>query len=158
MYHRELTGTGTYEDDYPQRITVLLVDDHPTVVDALMEIIETDDTLTVVATACRVSEAIRKAQLWQPQVAVLDVNMPEGGGWAVARGLLEVCPEIRLVAYSAFDRALVTRTMSAAGISSYVTKGSDLQELFAAVHGEDVIPEPACETPLLDRGMAAAVA
>lgn len=136
---------------YPEHATVLLVDDHPWVLDSLLEIIETDSTLTVVATASRISEAVRKARLWQPEVAVLDVNMPDGGGWAAARALREVCPGIRLVAYSSYDEALITRTITAAGISSYVSKGSDVNLLIAAIHGEDVMPEPAEAMPLMGR-------
>jgi len=59
----------------------------------------------------------------QPDVAVIDVHMPDGGGWAAARGLREVCPDIRLVAFSAYDDALVTRTIAAAGIHAFVSKG-----------------------------------
>ncbi|HXZ99468.1 MAG TPA: response regulator transcription factor [Candidatus Binatia bacterium] len=126
--------------DCPERLAVLLVDDHPAVLEAVMEIIETDDTLTVVATATSVSEAIRKARTWRPDVAVVDVNMPDGGGWAAARGLLDVCPRVRLVAYSAFDAALVTRTLAAPGISAFVPKGSDINLLLDAIRGGDVMP------------------
>ena len=80
--------------------------------------------------------------------------MPDGGGWAAARELREVCPGIRLVAYSSFEDALVTRTMTAAGISAYVTKGSDIGLLLAAVHGEDLMPLPRADQPLIRRSIA----
>ncbi len=137
------------------RVAVLLVDDDATVLDALADLIETDPTLTAVSAACRIEEAISAARLWVPDVAVVDVNMPGGGGWAAARGLREVCPGIRLVVYSAFDAALVTRTMAACGISAYVTKGSDIRLLLAAIHGEDVMPGPPETAPLRSRGLAA---
>jgi DNA-binding NarL/FixJ family response regulator len=132
-------------------LSVLLLDDHPAVLDSLIELLETDPSLTVVATASRVPDAIRKAALWKPKVAVIDVSMPDGGGWAAARGLLEVCPEVRLVAYSSYDEPLVTRTMVAAGVSAFVSKGSDIQTLLAAIHGEDVMPERWDQAPLLGR-------
>jgi DNA-binding NarL/FixJ family response regulator len=66
--------------------------------------------------------------------------MPDGGGWEAARGLLENCPGIRLVAYSSFDHALITRTMTQAGVSAFVSKGSDIELLLAAIHGENVMP------------------
>jgi len=155
MDYYESGESGVFERESPQRITVMLVDDHPAVLDSLMEVVETDTTLTVVATARTVSEAIRKGRMWRPEVVVLDVNMPEGGGWAAARGLLEISPDMRLIAYSSYDEALVTRTITAAGISSYVTKGSDIQNLLAAIHGEDVIPIRNSAAPLL-RALAAA--
>ncbi len=138
-----------------QRLTVLLLDDHPEVLDSLLELRETDPSLRVVATASRVPEAVRKAARWKPQVGVIDINMPDGGGWAAARGLLEVCPGMRLVAYSSYDESLVTRTMVAAGVSAFVSKGSDIQTLLAAVHGENVMPERWQEAPLLHRAGAA---
>jgi CheY-like chemotaxis protein len=137
------------------RVAVLLVDDDTRVLDALADLVETDPTLTVVSTACRIEEAVSAARLWMPEVAVVDVNMPGGGGWAAARGLREVCPEIRLVVYSAFHAALVSRTMAACGISAYITKGSDDRLLLAAIHGEDLMPAPPEVAPLRSRGLAA---
>jgi two-component system invasion response regulator UvrY len=123
--------------------TVLIADDNPDVLESVKEIIATDRTLRVVAEASEVAEAIRLGRETQPQVAVLDVNMPDGGGWEAARGLLEFCPGIRLVAYSSFDHALITRTMTQAGVSAFVSKGSDIEVLLAAIHGENVAPASA---------------
>ena len=77
--------------------------------------------------------------------------MPDGGGWAAARGLREICPDIRLVAYSGFGDGLVIRTIAAAGVSAFVPKGSDIEVLLAAIHGRDVKPSPRDPTPLLGR-------
>ena len=108
-------------------------------------------TLVVVGTASRVPDAIRLALRTRPQVAVVDVSMPDGGGWAAARGLREVCPGIRLVAFTSFDNALVIRTIAAAGINAYVTKGSAIEVLLAAIHGEDVMPAPPQRMSLIRR-------
>ncbi len=135
----------------PHNLTVLLLDDHSVMLESVRAIVETDDTLTVVGTASRVPDAIRLAAQTHPQVAVIDVNMPDGGGWAAARGLREVCPDIRLVAYSSFDEALVIRTIRAAGISAFVTKGADIDVLLGAIHGEDIRPVLAQAKPLIRR-------
>ena len=84
-------------------------------------------------------------------LVLLDVSMPDGGGWAAARGLREVCPGIRLVAFTSFDNALVIRTIAAAGINAYVTKGSAIEVLLAAIHGEDVMPAPPQRMSLIRR-------
>jgi DNA-binding NarL/FixJ family response regulator len=135
----------------PASVTVLLLDDHAAMLESVRAAVETDDTLVVVGTASRVQDAVRLAKATQPQVAVVDVNMPDGGGWAAAKGLREVCPHIRLVAFSSFDNPLVTRTITAAGMSAYVTKGSPLEVLLAAIHGEDVMPSPPRLMPLMRR-------
>jgi len=137
------TAPGSGDPTRTGLITVLIADDNPDVLDSVKEIIATDDSLTVVAAAGEVPEAIRLGRQTQPQVAVLDVNMPDGGGWEAARGLQEACPGIRLVAYSSFDHALITRTMTQAGVSAFVSKGSDIEVLLAAIHGENVMPTPA---------------
>ena len=147
-------GTGSAK--LPGNLTVLLLDDHAVMLESVREIVETDETLTVVGTADRVADAVDLAARTHPQVAVIDVNMPDGGGWAAARGLREVCPDIRLVAYSSFDEALVIRTIRAAGISAFVTKGSDIDVLLAAIHGEDFRPAPVEARPLMRRTAAVA--
>jgi DNA-binding NarL/FixJ family response regulator len=134
--------------------TVLIVDDHPEVLDSVREIIETDATLAVVGSAGGVQEAIRIGRDTQPQVAVLDVNMPQGGGWEAAKGLLEVCPSIRMVAYSSFDNPLIKRTIAAAGVSAFVSKGSDIGLLLAAIHGEDVSAPAPPPKPLFAKSTA----
>jgi CheY-like chemotaxis protein len=152
----EFADTAPPDHGATDPVTVLIVDDHPAMRESIREIIETDNTLEVVGAAGRIAEAISLAKLWEPEVAVLDVNMPDGGGWAAARGLREVCPDIRLVAYSSFEDALVTRTMTAAGISAYVTKGSDIALLLAAVHGADIMPLPRSDQTLIRRSTAGA--
>ena len=141
----------------PASVTVLLLDDHSVMLEAVRALVESDDTLVVVGTANRIPDAIRLARATQPQVAVIDVHMPDGGGWAAARGLREACPGIRLVAFSAFDDALVTRTIAAAGISAFVSKGSDVNMLLAAIRGENVMPSRPQQMPLIRRTMATTV-
>jgi len=135
----------------PASVTVLLLDDHAVILESVRAAVETNDTLVVVGTASRVPDAIRLALRTRPQVAVIDVSMPDGGGWAAARGLREVCPGIRLVAFTSFDNALVIQTIAASGINAYVTKGSAIEVLLAAIHGEDVMPVPPQRMSLIRR-------
>lgn len=147
----EPSNTGSHPREAPERLTVILLDDHAVMLEEVRAVVESDDTLTVIGTASRVPDAIRLARLTQPHVAVIDVNMPGGGGWAAARGLREVVPDIRLVAYSSFEEAMIIRTIAAAGISAFVSKGADIDELLAAIHGENTMPTPPQPTPLLSR-------
>ena len=93
------------------RTTVLVVDDYPAMLKAIPDALSTDDTLTVVGSASRIADAVTMARELQPGVAVIDVNMPGGSGWALARRLRQTVPGIRLVAYSAWaDDASIHRT------------------------------------------------
>ena len=149
--HLELAGAASHSTQPAQRRTVILVDDHAVMLESVRAVVQSDDLLTVVGTASRVSDAIKLARLTQPDVAVIDVNMPEGGGWAAARGLREAVPDIRLVAYSSFEEAMIVRTIAAAGISAFISKGADIDQLLAAIHGVDTMPTPQQPTPLLSR-------
>ncbi len=152
----EIAQASDQSPRYQRTLTVLLLDDHAVMLEALRALVESDDALVVIGTASRVPDAIKLARAMHPDVAVIDVHMPDGGGWAAARGLREVCPDIRLVAFSSFDDALVTRTIAAAGISAFVTKGSEIGVLLAAIRGEDVMPTPAQQMPLFRRTIASA--
>jgi two-component system response regulator DevR len=154
--HAEPADAASRSQDVPEAVTVLLLDDHPALLASLKEAVEADDTLTVVGAVGRIPDAIGLAVATQPRVAVIDVNMPDGGGWAAARGLREVCPGIRLVAYSAFGDALLTRTIAVAGVSAFVSKDSDIDVLLAAIRGENLQPSPSEPTPLIRRMTAAA--
>ena len=152
----EIARAGQHSRRYPGTLTVVLLDDHAVMLEALRALIQSDDSLVVIGTASRVPDAIRLARGMQPDVAVIDVHMPDGGGWAAARGLREVCPDIRLVAFSAYDDALVTRTIAAAGIDAFVSKGSEIGVLLAAIRGEDLMPTPTQQMPLFRRTIASA--
>jgi signal transduction histidine kinase len=79
--------------------------------------------------------AVEAAATARPDVALLDVRMPAGGGGVAARGIREVSPHTKIVALSAqFDRASVVE-MVRAGAIGYLVKGSAPGEIIAAIHG-----------------------
>jgi len=116
-------------------ISVLIADDLPLVVDALTELLGGDPSIVVVATANDAVAAVEAAATARPDVALLDVRMPAGGGGVAARGIREVSPHTKIVALSAqFDRASVV-DMVRAGAIGYLIKGSAPGEIIAAIHG-----------------------
>jgi signal transduction histidine kinase len=117
------------------RITVLIADDLPLLVDALTDLLGGDPSIAVVGTANDAVAAVEEAATARPDVALLDVRMPAGGGAAAARGIREVSPGTKIIALSAhFDRASVTE-MVRAGAIGYLVKGSAPEEIIAAVRG-----------------------
>jgi DNA-binding NarL/FixJ family response regulator len=116
------------------RITVLIADDLPLLVDALTDLLGGDPSIAVVGTANDAVAAVEAAATARPDVALLDVRMPAGGG-AAAGGIREVSPGTKIIALSAhFDRASVTE-MVRAGAIGYLVKGSAPEEIIAAVRG-----------------------
>ena len=105
-------------------IRVLIADDDANIRDALRELLESEDGIEVVAAAADAVAAVEAAAQERPDVAILDVKMPGGGGPHAARGILAESPETRIVALSAYgDRASILE-MLRAGAVAYLVKGS----------------------------------
>lgn len=114
-------------------IRVLLADDDAPVLAALAEMFEAEPGMTVVGAASDTDEAIAIAGRERPDVALLDVKMPGGGGPRAVREIGKVSPATRVVALSAHgDRASVAE-MLRAGALSYVVKGAPIGEIIEAV-------------------------
>lgn len=103
---------------------VMIADDDANIRDALRELLESEDGLEVVAVAADAVEAVEAAEREHPDIAILDVKMPGGGGPRAARGILAGSPHTRIVALSAYgDRASILE-MLRAGAAAYLVKGS----------------------------------
>ena len=114
-------------------ITVMVAEDEFPVREAIVGLIEDGDGIRVVATARDADEAVARALEVRPDVALLDVRMPGGGGIRAAREILRRLPEVRVIALSAYrDRESVLE-MLRAGATSYVTKDASPEELVDAI-------------------------
>jgi DNA-binding NarL/FixJ family response regulator len=120
-------------------LRVILIDDNGEVLSTLGRIIDKQTDMELLGVASGVYDGVLLAKQLQPDVVVLDVNMPDGGGLRAAKELVEVVPGARLIAFSAFDKMLIRRAMTAAGVSAYVSKSGDIRELLDAIRaGRDV--------------------
>ncbi|MCP2260988.1 two component transcriptional regulator, LuxR family [Streptoalloteichus tenebrarius] len=110
-------------------VRVFLVDDHEIVRRGIADLLESDPELTVVGEAASVAEALARVPASQPDVAVLDVRLPDGNGVELCRELRSRMPELRCLMLTSFadDEALLDAIM--AGASGFVLKqvlGGDL--------------------------------
>jgi DNA-binding NarL/FixJ family response regulator len=120
-------------------LRVIIVDDSGEVLSALGRIIDKQVDLELVGVASGVDDGVLLVRQLQPDVVVLDVNMPEGGGLRAAKEMVVAAPGARLVAFSAFDKMLIRKAMTVAGVSAYVSKSGDIRELLTAIRaGRDV--------------------
>ena len=103
-------------------ITVFLLDDHEVVRRGVRDLLETAGDLVVVGEASTAEEAIQRVEATRPQVAVLDVRLPDGNGIEVCRELRSRHPELKCLMLTSFDddEALFDAIM--AGASGYVLK------------------------------------
>ncbi|MGZ8701947.1 MAG: EAL domain-containing protein [Gaiellaceae bacterium] len=116
------------------RIRVLVADDEPVVLAALAELVEAEETLELVGSAKDAQEAIEVAVREHPDVALLDVKMPAGGGPRAAREIRIGSLQTRVVALSAYEDRTSVLEMLRAGAVGYLVKGTRAAEIVKMVH------------------------
>jgi EAL domain-containing protein (putative c-di-GMP-specific phosphodiesterase class I)/DNA-binding NarL/FixJ family response regulator len=117
----------------PARLRVLIAEDDPEVRDALAALIESEPAFELVGTAADATEAIKLATAAQPDVVLVDVRMPGGGGVTAARGISRGSPCSKVIALSGrSDRATVLQMLEA-GVVGYLLKGGSVDEIIEAI-------------------------
>ncbi|SFR11537.1 Response regulator receiver domain-containing protein [Lentzea waywayandensis] len=114
-------------------VRVLIADDDPLIRDVLRDVLDSEPDLEVVAVAADAREAVELAERHAPEVVVLDVRMPFGGGSHAASEILQRAPGTRILAFSAYTDAGAVDDMRRAGVTDYLAKGVRNTELVAAV-------------------------
>ena len=112
---------------------MFLVDDHEVVRRGLIDLLSADAELDVVGEAGSVAQALARIPALQPDVAVLDVRLPDGNGIELCRDLLSRLPNLRCLMLTSFtsDEAMLDAIL--AGASGYVVKDIKGMELAQAI-------------------------
>ncbi len=110
---------------------VYLVDDHRLFLSGVRA--ELSERFDIVGSAYDVDSAIEEIRGMQPDVVLVDVHMPDGGGIAVVEGVLETNPDVKFLALSVSDSAEDVIAMIRAGARGYVTKTIEPDDLAAAI-------------------------
>lgn len=130
-------------------IRVAIVDDHELVRRGLKDLIESDSELEVIAQAGNAYEALQVIKSQLPDVAILDVRLPDGNGVELCRELRTVVPEVKVIMLTSYadDEALLGAIL--AGASSYVLKDIKGEILLKSIHkvaaGESILDEHAAD-------------
>lgn len=114
-------------------ITVFLVDDHEVVRRGLVDLLSGDPELTVVGEASSVAEAMARIPAARPDVALLDIRLPDGNGIDLCRDLLAAHDELRCLILTSFTDEQSMLDAILAGASGYVVKDIRGMELAAAI-------------------------
>ena len=127
-----VNGTGSGEAARPP-IAVFLLDDHEIVRRGVRDLLEAEPGITVVGEAGTASSALARIPALKPDVAVLDVRLPDGDGVSVCREIRSRMPEVACLMLTSFgdDQAMVSSII--AGASGYVMKTSGSAELIGAI-------------------------
>ncbi|MEV0067960.1 MULTISPECIES: response regulator transcription factor [unclassified Amycolatopsis] len=132
-------------------LRVFLVDDHEVVRRGVAELLEDDDELTVVGQAISVSQALARIPALRPDVAVLDVRLPDGSGIELARELLSKLVGLKCLMLTSYTDEQAMLDAVLAGASGYVIKDIKGLDLVSAVR------EVGAGKSLLDAHAAAAL-
>jgi two-component system, NarL family, response regulator DevR len=135
-------------------ISVFLVDDHEVVRRGVRELLESADDIEVVGEAGTAAQALARVPASVPDVAVLDVRLPDGTGIEVCRDLRSMFPDLKCLMLTSFndDEALFDAIM--AGASGYVLKevrGSDLIESVRRVASGQSLLDPVVVAKVVER-------
>ena len=112
---------------------VMIVDDHPMVAEGIEAILETYDDIEVVGTLSNARDALSRLTDLNPDVVLLDLNMPDMTGLAATELLLEKRPGTRILILTMHDSPEYISTALSHGASGYVLKDVPTEEIKSAI-------------------------
>jgi len=120
------------------KIRLLLADDHQVILDSLERMFLSEPDLEVVGKAIDGQGAVELARALRPDVALIDERMPILSGVEATRQITTELPHIRVIGFSANDDPSWIDNMAAAGAEQCISKGSDPDNLIAAIRARPV--------------------
>jgi DNA-binding NarL/FixJ family response regulator len=116
-----------------RELSVLIADDDEVARETMKAILAGEDGIELVGVAADADEATSLARDHEPDVAVLDLDMPGGGGYAVALAIKDSGLRTRIVALTAIDTPDAQLDILRAGALGFVVKGSPRDEIVEAI-------------------------
>jgi DNA-binding NarL/FixJ family response regulator len=112
---------------------VLIVDDHPITRDGLVHLIDREPDLVVAWQAENAAQALQTAVAEQPDLALVDITLPDKGGIDLIKDLKAVRPEMKVLVISMHDESLYAERALRAGARGYITKQEGGAKLMQAI-------------------------
>jgi DNA-binding NarL/FixJ family response regulator len=134
-------------------LTVLIVDDHPLFRKGMRTLLESMPDIEVIGEAISGKEAVEMATAHQPDVVLMDLQMPGGSGLGAIRELGKSSPNIRILVVTLFEDDESVFAALRAGARGYILKDADEEEMMRAIRavGEgEAIFSPAIASRLMD--------
>ncbi len=115
-------------------IDIMLVDDHDLVRTGVKRLLEDNREFRIVAEAISGEEALQLVCQANPQVVLMDINMPGIGGLEATHKLLQQKADLKIIIVSMHTDELFPQRVLKAGAMGYLTKGSGIDEIVHAIH------------------------
>lgn len=135
-----------------RKISVILVDDHPLLRQALRDALEKEADINVVAEAGDGEEAVRLVTEMNPDIVVMDINMPRLDGLEATRRIKAKCPEIAVLTLTVHTEDEYVLDILQAGAAGYLIKsvyGDEVVQAVRAIASGDMVLSPAIGKHLL---------
>ena len=135
-----------------ETIRILVADDHPIVRDGLVSVLSTQTDFEVVGEANNGRETLELTPRLEPDVILLDLEMPEIDGVETIQRLRQISPAARVIVFTAFDTDERILGAVQAGAQGYLLKGVPREEIFNAVrvvYGGGSLLQPIIASKLL---------
>lgn len=117
----------------PDIIRILVADDHPVVRDGLVAMLNTQDDFQVVGQTSNGIETVEKTRQLQPDVVLLDLEMPQMDGLEALRQIHVSQADAKVIVFTAFDTDERILGAVRAGARGYILKGAPREEIFKAI-------------------------
>jgi two-component system response regulator DegU len=124
--------TPSVNDD-PRRVRIMVVDDEEIVQETLNSVLSTEPSFEVVAKLGSGREAIEQIQTYQPDIVLMDINMPEMDGLTATRQLKQIAPQTEVLMLTVNSGQTYLRQALNNGASGYILKTSDRVNLIEAI-------------------------
>ena len=118
----------------PEKIRVIIVDDHEMVRETWRMLLEGYHDLKVVRQCASGTEAIREVPALDPHVILMDINMKPVNGFEATQKILKTSPHIKIIGMSVNNQPGYAKNIMQLGARGYVTKNSSREEMLWAIH------------------------
>ena len=133
MEREPASGTGEPNRSSVRRIRVLLVDDHPLVRDGIARLLREEPDIAIVGKAPDGKVALDIIRETNPDVVVMDVDMPVLDGIAATQLIRAAAPHIRVIGLSMFEESIEGEAIRGAGAIAYLAKSGPTRALVDAI-------------------------
>lgn len=141
-----------------EKIKVMIVDDHSLIREGLKQLLEFDGSIEIVAEATNGIECLEKLNIYEPDVLLLDINMPEKNGIEVLRKMKANNSPVKVLILTVHNELEYLMNAVDIGVDGYILKDSEFVELKRAINavleGENYIQPsliPALNSQLVNR-------
>ena len=112
---------------------VMLVDDHDLVRTGIKRLLEDHPNIEIVGEAVNGEQALQQVTEYDPDVVLMDINMPGIGGLEATRKMLQRKPQLKIIVVTMHEDDLFPQRCLKAGALGYVTKGAKVDEILQAI-------------------------